>query len=223
MSSDLIHQFVKVLRFKAGERVILLDGSGFEYEVELGQEVAEKNPKLVAGTVVEKRICATELPFKLVLAFGILKNPEKIEWILQKGTELGVSEFVPLITQRTEKKSLFKVDRLRRILKEAAEQSGRGVVPELADICDFEKFVKVQDGIVVVPHPGAEKLFKDIDLKNHAETVNVCIGPEGGFTEQEIDFVFKKGAFLVNLGLRILRAETAAIVTVAFISCFPSE
>lgn len=219
-SDDLIHQFTKVLRFKTNEHVVLLDNSGFEFEVQLGKEVLESRTKQITATVIEKRACGTELPVRVTLAVAILKNPEKMEWILQKGTELGVSEFVPLVTQRTERKVLFKVDRLQRILKEAAEQSGRGILPELRDPCKLEKVFEKANRIFVVPQPGVEMPLKNLQrgFANGVEEIVICIGPEGGFSEEELALFKGKGAMLVNLGPRILRAETAAIVSAALIS-----
>ncbi len=211
LSHELVNQFVKVLRFKVSEKVVFLDNTGFEFE----SEIVEMKPGCVVCNVLEKRFCPAELSFKLVIAQSILKNPEKFEWVLQKGTELGVSEFLPIITERTERKSLFKVDRMGRILKEAAEQSGRGVVPELSEVVKFERiFASCSDGVCIVPDPKAEKTFKNFveDFKVLPKRVVVCVGPEGGFTEKEIDLAKEKGAFLLNLGPRILRSETAGIV-----------
>lgn len=211
LSHELVNQFVKVLRFRLSERVIFLDNTGFEFE----SEIVEMKPGCVVCDVLEKRFCSAELPFRLVVAQSILKNPDKFEWVLQKGTELGVSEFLPMITERTERKSLFKVDRMARILREAAEQSGRGIVPELSEVVKFEKiFENCSDCVFIVPDPRAEKTYKHFieDFKVLPKKIIVCVGPEGGFTEQEINFAKERGAFLLNLGPRILRSETAGIV-----------
>lgn len=228
-SEDLIHQFTKVLRFEKGEKVVLLNNSGFQYEVEL-QELSSKK---ILGKVLNKKFCETELPMKLVVAQAILKNMERLEWMFQKGTELGVSTFIPLLSDRTERKVLGKVERLHRILKEAAEQSGRGKVPELLEERKFEKiflsdaaqehaldYGEEGEKIIVVPHPGAEKKFSDFckdklvtkDGKKFEGELIICIGPEGGFTDREVEMAKKKGAHLVSLGNRILRAETVAMV-----------
>jgi 16S rRNA (uracil1498-N3)-methyltransferase len=234
-SEEMIHQFTKVLRFAKGEKVVLLNNSGFQFVVEL-QDFSSKK---IIGKVLEKKFCETELPMRLVIAQAILKNMERFEWMLQKGTELGVNAFMPLISDRTERKVLGKVERLGRILKEAAEQSGRGKVPELLEEKKFEKIflsdaelehvMDYEDGverIVVVPHPGAaqkfsdfceEKLIKENGEKFSGELV-ICVGPEGGFTDKEVYMAESKGAHLVSLGNRILRAETVAMVMGAIVA-----
>jgi 16S rRNA (uracil1498-N3)-methyltransferase len=225
-SEDLMHQFTKVLRFAKGEKVVLLNNSGFEFVVEL----QDFNSKRILGKVLSKKFCETELPMRLVIAQAILKNMERFEWMLQKGTELGVSAFVPLLSDRTERKALGKIERLHRILKEAAEQSGRGKVPELLEEKKFEKiFDDGGEKLFVLPHPGAEQKFSDFCreklIKDNGEQQRVseraekfsgemliCIGPEGGFTDKELYIAESKGAHLVSLGNRILRAETVAMV-----------
>lgn len=216
-SEDLMHQFTKVLRFAKGEKVVLLNNSGFEFVVEL-QDFSSKK---ILGKVLSKKFCETELPMRLVIVQAILKNMERFEWMLQKGTELGVSAFVPLISDRTERKALGKLERLHRILKEAAEQSGRGKVPELLEEKKFEKIFNEGEGkLFVLPHPGAEQKFSDFCreklIKDNGEKFSgeliICVGPEGGFTDREIEIAKSKGAHIVSLGSRILRAETVALV-----------
>lgn len=209
-SQDLIHQFIKVLRFQKGETVVLLDNSGYEFEVEL-QEFSSKR---ILGKVNTKKFCETELPVRLVLAQAILKNIDKLELILQKGTELGVSAFIPLITDRTERQALGKIERLHRILREAAEQSHRGKLPELMEPIKFDKMIgSAGESCLIVPHPTAKMKFSPWSktMKKLPMEVIVCIGPEGGFTDRETDLSIEGGANLIALGARILRAETAAI------------
>lgn len=226
-SEDLFHQFTKVLRFRNGEKIILLDNSGYEFLVELQSFDSKK----IIGKVLEKRFCKTELSVRLVIALAILKNMERFEWALQKGTELGVGVFIPLITDRTERKVLGKVERLQRILKEAAEQSGRGKVPELLEVCKLEKVLENSDAreeksLIIVPHPEAEQKFSDFCRENLAKEdggkffgeIVVCVGPEGGFTDREIKIVESGGGHLVSLGSRILRADTVPMVVSVLIN-----
>lgn len=224
-SDDLIHQFTKVLRFKSGEKVILLDNSGYWFLVELQNFDSGK----ITGKVLEKRFCNTELPVRLVIALAILKNMERFEWALQKGTELGVSAFVPLVTDRTERKVLGKVERLQRILKESAEQSGRGKVPELLEAGKFEKIFEGNEGqFVLALHPGAEQTFSNFCKENLIKKEDgiffgnliVCVGPEGGFTDREIEILKKEKAQVVSLGERILRAETVPVVVSVLVNQF---
>ena len=227
-SEELCHQFFNVLRFKAGEKIIILDNLGDEYLVEL-MDVSKKE---VIGNVLEKRKNNAESKIKIRLYQAIQKSPEKFEMVLQKGTEVGVTEFVPLITKRTERESLHKLPRLERILKESAEQSGRGIIPVLREPVKMQKLLEnliksddksaeVNKKVVhVLAHPEAEKMLKDVSkiLADGVEQINVYIGPEGGFTEQEIEAAKKAGFILLNIGPRILRSETAGIVIPALLT-----
>jgi 16S rRNA (uracil1498-N3)-methyltransferase len=134
---DLAHQLGTVLRLRAGERVMLLDNSGWQYVVVL--TAVERGR--VAGTVERKELAGGEPRTKLTLYVGLMR-PERFEWVLQKGTELGVSAFVPLICERSTiadagELSEHKLDRWRRIVREAAEQSRRGKLPRLAPAVFF--------------------------------------------------------------------------------------
>ena len=155
-----------------------------------------------------------ELPVKLILAQSLLKNAERFEFVLQKCTELGVSEFIPLLTKRTEQKFLHKKERLERILKEATEQSGRARLPKLEELGKFADVLKLKNVLVLMPHPVADEKFADIKarLGSASRDILICIGPEGGFMEDEVDLARESGALIFNIGKRILRAETAAIV-----------
>ena len=211
-SEELLNQWTKVLRFRTGEKVILFHDDGKEY---VG-EITSLTPKMIQGNVMSVVVCDTELPVKIILAQSILKSPDKFELILQKGTELGVSEFYPLITKRTERESLNKFDRLQRIILEAVEQSGRVKVPVLHEPVKFEKLFQVPEiavSQVLIPHfENSESISK---AYSDGKIVTVCIGPEGGFLDQEVAFAREKGATAVGLGKRVLRSETAALIAVA--------
>jgi 16S rRNA (uracil1498-N3)-methyltransferase len=135
--AELIHQLGAVLRLRAGERVLLLDNSGWQYVVALNTLVGDR----VTGTVERKELAGGEPRTKLTLYVALLR-PERFEWVLQKGTELGVSAFVPVICERStiadaDELSERKLDRWRRIVCEAAEQSRRGKLPRLAPALFF--------------------------------------------------------------------------------------
>lgn len=212
ISEELLNQWTKVLRFRIGEKVILFQHDGKEY---VG-EIMSISPKIVQGNVMSVRVCDTELPVKIILAQSILKNPDKFESILQKGTELGISAFYPLITKRTERESLNKFDRLQRIILEATEQSGRVHVPVLHEPVKFEKLFlipEIAQSQILIPH--FENSGNISESYHDEKFVTFCIGPEGGFLDQEVAFACEKGALPVGLGKRILRSETAALAAVA--------
>jgi 16S rRNA (uracil1498-N3)-methyltransferase len=212
VSDDLLHQIRNVLRFNVSERMVLCDNTGYEYEVEVSQ--ISKNE--IVGKLIEKRLNAVEPKLKIALYVGLLKSPERFEFILQKATEVGVTEFIPLITERTEKLSLNKIDRLRRILKEAAEQSGRGVIPvlkEAAKLKDLFKSPVNEDEVNLFATPEAEmSLRRAINKISKVNKINLFVGPEGGFTKKEVFEAEQHGMTIFHLEKRILRTETAAIV-----------
>lgn len=215
-SEDLMHQWKKVLRFGVGEEVILFNGSGNEFK----GEIISISSKAIHGKVSTVTTCETELPTKILLAQSILKNPEKFELVLQKGTELGVSEFYPLITHRTERQFLPKQERLQRILVEATEQCGRCVVPTLHEPMKFEAFLKhitAEKPMLLIPHTVGGISITKLKIVDTKPMV-LCIGPEGGFDDKEVEEVKKAGGTSVTLGKRVLRSETAALAAVAMLA-----
>lgn len=216
ISEELRNQWIKVLRFRTGEKVMLFRDNGKEY---IG-EITSILPKIIQGNVLSVSECKTELPAKIILAQSILKNPEKFEWILQKGTELGVSDFYPLITHRTERQFLPKFERLQRILVEATEQCGRCRVPVLHEPMKFDAFLKhilVEKPMLLIPHTIGGKSMGELKMLNNIPVV-LYIGPEGGFDDKEVDDVKKAGGISVTLGKRILRSETAALAAVTLLA-----
>jgi 16S rRNA (uracil1498-N3)-methyltransferase len=200
-------QMSAVLKLRAGERVMLGDGQGREADYEIAN-VAKREVGLVRlGTA---RRVETESEREVVLYAAILKR-ESFEWAVQKATECGVSEIVPVVTGRTIKKDV-KLERLYEIAREAAEQSGRGVVPVIREPMKFEKAMQVAKGDKVFFDAGGSEL--DSRLRGNDKRVNLFIGPEGGWTPEEADIAKRAGATIVSLGPRVLRGETACAVAV---------
>jgi 16S rRNA (uracil1498-N3)-methyltransferase len=219
-NSDLLHQFKSVLRFRNGEKIILIDKNQNEFI----SEITEISGKFYKLQILETKKNEEEPKIYIHLYFSILKKLEKIEFILQKCTEIGVSEFTPIITERTEAKSLGKIQRLQRILKESAEQSGRSKIPKLNEIAYFKNLITKNSNISegklnIIPHPGTQTMLTNISNEiDNTKKINIFIGPEGGFSENELNTIktlinFKS----INLGPRILRTETAAIIVPAVI------
>lgn len=147
------------------------------------------------------------IPTKLSLAVSLIKK-DNFEWVIQKGTELGVSEFIPLVSDRSEKKG-FNMERAQKIMIEAVEQSGRGDVPAILEPVDVEVFLETEKrGMVVFNTTGINFFSKNSKEK---EDRVACIGPEGGWSEKEIEMFKNKGAEIVKLDTPVLRAETAAV------------
>lgn len=245
-----IHQISRVLRLKAGSDVVLLDGSGFEYPAII-ESLAENE---IVLKILEKRESEAEPKIKIALYQSLLKK-NKMEWVFEKGTELGVSKFVPILSKHCVKTDL-NFERVEKIIREAAEQCGRLKLPELSEISDFEKalaFCAKGGGLNFILDAGAEIYLKKIlcgrklsgEINPHTlprnigfarrksdfpqespqETddyfkgvgVNIFIGPEGGFSDDELALAKKSDFQAVSLGARTLRAETAAIAACALL------
>lgn len=213
----LVKQMSLVLRAKKGDKVIFLDNSGMEYLTELTVFAKNEITAEILNVVENKN----EEDCDIYLYQSITKRLEPFELVLQKGTELGVRTFVPLITERCQRDFLPKRDRLERIICEAAEQSERGILPELLPEVNFETAIKEvgdnDDNIFCWERLESVENHK-LKIKN--KRINIFIGPEGGYSDREVDLIKSLGEKfkIVSLGKRILRTETAAIVAVARLS-----
>lgn len=215
------HQISQVLRLQKGEEIILLDSSGWEHRLEL-QKVSRQR---VEGKIVQRTISRGEPRTKITLYQALLKG-KSLEPVFQKGTEVGIVAFVPLVAERCVVSSLedigeAKYQRWRRIIQEAAEQSRRGLLPALrpAVLLNQAWEQASRGGLTLVPWEEAVKpgLRSLLDSRKNPFSINLFIGPEGGFTPQEIAQGEKYGAASLTLGPRILRAETAGVVAASAI------
>ncbi|MEK7110295.1 MAG: RsmE family RNA methyltransferase [Patescibacteria group bacterium] len=204
---ELLSQWKNVLRLKAGDRVVLADGAGNESVAALRSFTKDG----AEFDILERMRNFAEPARQVVLYCAILKR-ENFEFVAQKATEAGVADIVPLVTGRTVKLGM-KLERLEKIIKEAAEQSGRGIVPRLRAPVSF------QDAVDMAAEDGRLNLFFHTDgaagLPNdisEAEEVNVWIGPEGGWDEAEAAAARFAEFRFTSLGLLTLRAETAAVI-----------
>jgi 16S rRNA (uracil1498-N3)-methyltransferase len=238
ITSQSAGQISDVLRIKAGESIIVLDNTGMEYTVVL-EQVTRRH---TWGKIIGKRISTTE-PRTQITLFQALTARDKFEHILQKCTEVGVAGFVPVITQRSIVRSGDKItdEKLRRrraIITEAAEQSGRGIIPKLdkpltlVDAADYpEKFDlklvgSTQDNVEPLKNilrKWATTVQAPLDIASTGQIPNTIkkialfIGPEGGFSDSEMEFLRLQAVVPFGLGRRILRTETAAVVASAII------
>lgn len=199
---NLIHQWGKVFRLKAGDRVILFDGTGFDYV----SEIVSLNKNEGVLKVVEK-IPNENIPKKAIHLFQSIIKKDNFEWVLEKGTELGVSYFHPIISERSEKKNI-NFERGRKIIKEAGEQSGRGSLPILCEPTGLEKALNNNFSSIAF-HPTGNKFNKN-DFEKE-KVIGIFIGPEGGWSNRELEIFKEKGVKILSLGMQILRAETSAI------------
>ncbi|MEK7528931.1 MAG: RsmE family RNA methyltransferase [Patescibacteria group bacterium] len=209
LDRDVLHQLTRVLRSRPGDHVVLLDNSGREFTVEL----TSISPKAIEGSVIDVKTNANEPTSIVTLYQALPKKLSLFELVLQKCTEIGVSRFVPIITERTEREHLGKIDRLHTIIREAAEQSERGRLPTLSEPMQFKTAIEHDNSeLRLISHSRLQK-NQSVNLPHPMpKTVSIYIGPEGGFTEDEITFSISKNLTPLSLGPRILRTETAAIV-----------
>jgi 16S rRNA (uracil1498-N3)-methyltransferase len=198
-----------VLRLKIGNSIIVIDGKGKSFEA----KIIDKN-KL---EIIEEDKKNIEDPFSLILCQALLKG-EKMDMIIQKTTELGVKKIIPFVSERCILKNTNKIERWRKIAKEASEQSGRNFVPEITDLTNFENLIsKIDNGLLFWEKEEKPliSLIKELDI---SKPIFLLIGPEGGFSEKEILNVREKGIKTASLGRRILRAETASIVSLSILN-----
>lgn len=219
----LIHRMRDVLRLRPGDKVIVFDNSGWEYEVFLEQVEADR----VLGQIQQRRLCRNEPRTQVTLYQAVLKG-ERFEWALQKGTEVGVSAFVPLLSERcivqdAHQLSRRKLQRWEKIIQAAAEQSQRGRVPALQPLVLFAaacEQVHRNSGLALIPWEEASTPLRTVLEETGPENpfnVSIFIGPEGGFSEAEVQLARNYGLRPVRLGPRILRAETAGVVATALV------
>jgi len=219
LTGPLAHQLGRVLRMRPGDHIVLLDNSGWAVEVEVDQ----LTPHGVQVHPVNRWQPQTEPRTHLCL-YQALTSEKKLDWVLQKGTELGVARFTPVITRRSLLQSDVsekKLERWQRILTEAAEQSGRARVPELTPPVPLEQALADATGnlsLIATVEPSARPLRAVLEEQSVVpQQVDLFIGPEGGFESGEVELARQQGAQPVSLGPRILRTETAGIVALAAI------
>ena len=207
----------RVLRMKKGDMVTLCDGEGTFYEAQL----SDFSDKTVTALILSSCKAPTESEVQLTIFQGVPKNP-KLETIVQKATEIGVVRIVPMDTVRAVAKldKAAKVERLRKIAREAAKQSKRGIIPYVEDSVSFKEAVKMaaQADLAIIPYEEeSETSLKKALQGKTPKTVSVMIGPEGGFDKEEIKLAKDAGIISVTLGKRILRTETAPLAVSAAI------
>jgi len=215
---NLIYQIAKVLRLKIGDQIILLDNSGFEYLVSL-----EKFSPQIEGHVLEKKKNQNEPGKKIILCQSLLKS-DKFEQVLKFCTNLGVVSFVPFISENSIVKEInpHKLDRYQKIIEESAEQSGRAILPELSPLITFKellKLLKKKEGLKLIGwEQEKEKKLTDFwEQIEKTKTTHLLIGPEGGFSEEEVALAQQSGCLPFSLGKLILRSEIAGLVSSALI------
>lgn len=210
---DLLHQMRKVLRFKKGDECVVMDGQGTKAHAEI-EELHQKGAILR----LSKREGCEAPRRRLRLYCALSKKPATFELIIQKACELGVTDLIPLLTERCQVRVLRKPERLQAIIKEACEQCERCFMPKLHPVLLFsELLTRPPKGLLLSGDPWTyDKKLKDIPIPS-LEDVNLVIGPEGGLSPNELQGIRQAGGTLFLLGENILRMETAAIAALSLV------
>lgn len=226
VKGDEARHIIQVLRAKKGNKIKVFTGEGREYLI----EIIGVNKKEVVGNILEQAEVKTEPGVSITLVQGIPKS-DKMAFILQKTTELGVKRIIPVITERTivrlnREKARVRRNRWQRIVLEAAKQSGRAVIPKVDEIVTFLQSLNSvgKESLKLIPWEEEETTSLKEVLEHHTSHtphptshITIFIGPEGGFTSEEVRRAKGIGAIPVSLGPRLLRTETASLTTVAMI------
>ncbi len=219
VTGDLAHRLARVLRYRRGDEIVLTAGGPREYVVKLDGV----SGNAVAGVVMGDRPSPHESAVEVVLYQSLIR-PNRFDLALEKCTEAGVARFVPVINARSqvqaEETSAARAERWRRVIVEAAEQCGRGRLPLVEPPVAFEDAIRTARGVKILPweEERAHRLGHYLrDLPSHPAAVSVFIGPEGGYTAEEVALARDAGAALVTLGRRVMRSETAAVIACGII------
>lgn len=212
-------QIARVLRLSPGDQITLLDGCGSTYRAEL----LTVSPDRVVASICSDKLADNEPRLRLVLA-SCLPKSDRVEFIIQKCTELGISEMILVQSERTVTKldverEQKRLQRWRKIALEASEQCGRSRTPCITGILSFDDLVELIPrfslALVAWEEEDGSSLRQAIEKRRDADSALVIIGPEGGLTAKEVDAAKSRGAISVTLGRRLLRTDTAAVATCA--------
>lgn len=217
LTEDEARHLSVTMRVEKGNRITVCDGENTDYEC----VVDDVGKDRVTAKIIERKISDTEPDTKIVLFQGIPKA-DKMEFIIQKCVEIGVCEIVPVETKRIVakiedgKKAAKKIERWQKIAESAAKQSGRGIIPKIGQPISFKSALEQASKLesAIIPYENENELdLKKYVSENKPKSIGIFIGPEGGFDESEIKLAKDKGIKPVTLGKRILRTETAGMVT----------
>jgi 16S rRNA (uracil1498-N3)-methyltransferase len=233
ITGDQARHLALVLRVQPDESITVFDGQGFKYVC----RIVDVHKKEITARLMGKTRYSAESPVSITLAQGVAKG-EKMDLIIQKSTELGVNNIIPLITGRSLVRHTGKLDRWKKIALSASQQSGRDRIPEIAELIDFGEFLNnLQShpltppalpisrgrniggfhGIIFSEEYKARNLKQVLSGFRGTKQITILVGPEGGFAKGEVTAAVEKGFIEASLGPRILRTETAPIAAISII------
>ncbi|HET6514264.1 MAG TPA: 16S rRNA (uracil(1498)-N(3))-methyltransferase [Thermodesulfovibrionales bacterium] len=219
ISGEKARYLTTVLRCSVGEEVTVFDGKGLSYRTII-KGISKKD---IVAEIIDITSYDAESPIQITLIQGLLKG-EKMDLVIQKTTELGVSEIIPAVTERSQVKDTRKVERWRKIAEDAARQCGRSMVPVIHESVLFGDLLASFSGSTAASHhgiifweKGGMRLADALKMKGDSRSFMIAVGPEGGFTGEEVRVAESREFLTASLGKRILRSETAAISAVAIV------
>ena len=221
---------IKVLRLQSGDEIELVDGYGGYFRA----RITLAHPRNCTFKIIESILIPNQKNYKLHIAIAPTKNIERLEWFIEKATEIGIDEITPIICCNSERK-VIKPERLERVMISAAKQSKKSLFPRINPICSYDNFLKeYHENAKFIAHCYDDSTFSANVLKNinykkqllqnalpKANSGLIMIGPEGDFSIDEVEHAFHTGYIPVSLGESRLRTETAGVVaccTAAFIN-----
>ena len=209
-SKDEAKHIIKVLRKNIGDKIIVTNGEGLQWNGSISS--------IDIKCVKARKLNATLIPKtkeNIHIAISLIKSTSRMEWFIEKATEIGVSEITPITCSNSERKSL-NFERCQKIMISAIKQSKRLFIPKLNPIIPIKEFLEFgnEDNDIYIAHCHdlEKKLVNQLGLIN--DKVKIMIGPEGDFSIDEINFSIRRGAIPISLGLNRLRTETAGILAV---------
>jgi 16S rRNA (uracil1498-N3)-methyltransferase len=218
LGAEMAHRLGRVLRLRVGDHVVLTEGGAHEYEV----QITAVSGNALTANVVAERPPPHEPDMEIVLYQSLIRA-NRFDLVLEKGTEIGVSRFVPItaarsIVQGNGEPSSARAERWSRLVTEAAEQCGRGRLPRIEAPMALEDAARGAQGLKLVPYEEERAVRLTAHLRRltvRPRQVSLLIGPEGGFDPSEIDLARENGWTSVSLGPRVMRSETAGIIASA--------
>jgi 16S rRNA (uracil1498-N3)-methyltransferase len=208
LNEDESKHCVRVLRLGKDDRITLVDGRGGCFTA----EISDPNPKRCSVNVIQSELNFGLRKFQIHVAIAPTKNIERMEWFLEKATEIGINRVIPILCQHSERKEI-KPERLEKVMVSAMKQSLKAYLPQLDGLTKLPDFIRQPfDGQKFIAHceEQGRELLKNRIVPN--QNYLILIGPEGDFSPEEIELALKSGFQAVSLGVSRLRTETAGVV-----------
>ncbi len=219
LTGDNANHIIRSLRGKIGDELIVCDREGVDHLCVIEALTADS----VFLSVKESRLPLTEPKVKITLFQALPKN-DKMEFVIQKCIELGVYEIVPVITERTIARSKNKLERFQKIAEVSAKQCMRGIIPQVQETLSLQEAIEKSKELdeTYVAYENSESSLESFS-RTKGNRIGIFIGPEGGFSEREIECLNRENIPCLSLGKRILRSETAGMVAIVLLLSFRGE